>query len=117
MSAQTSETALFHGLVVSLAATVMQYLGKTINPMTNKAEVNLDAAQTMIDTLDMLTVKTKGNLSDAEAKLLGGILAELKLNYVETMNSGKEEPAKEPAAEENAAADSAQSEPDAEPNG
>ena len=47
---------------------------------------SLDAASSTIDMLDMLEMKTKGNLSDSEAKLLKGVLAELKMNYVETLN-------------------------------
>ena len=57
-----------------------------MNPMTNKIDKNLQAAQSTIDMLDMLEAKTRGNLGDAEAKLLKGVLADLKLNYVETMN-------------------------------
>jgi hypothetical protein len=62
----------------------MQHLGKTLSPVTNKIEKNLPAAQSSIDMLDMLEAKTKGNLSEQEAKLLKSVLAELKLNYVET---------------------------------
>ena len=85
---------LFQGLVLSLAAATMQHLGKTLNPATQKIEKNLPAAQATIDMLDMLAVRTKGNLTDAEAKLLQSLVAELKLNYVETMN---EKPATAPA--------------------
>ena len=85
---------MFQGLVISLATATMQHLGKTLNPLTNKIEKNLAAAQSTIDMLDMLEAKTKGNLSDAEARLLKSLLAELKLNYVETLN---EKPAPPPA--------------------
>jgi len=77
---------MFQGLVISLAAATMQHLGKTLNPVTHKIDKNLPAAQSPIDMLDMLATKTKGNLSDAEDKLLKGVLGELKLNYVETLN-------------------------------
>ena len=77
---------LFQGLVISLAAATMQHLGKTLSPVSHKIEKNLEAARATIDMLDMLAEKTQGNLSDAEAKLLKGVLAELKLNYVETLN-------------------------------
>ena len=115
MSAGQANGNLFHGLVVSLAAAAVQHMGKTLNPLTNKVEKNLDAAQSTIDMLDMLEAKTKGNLSDAEAKLLKNVLAELKLNYVETMN---EKPADEPkpaAAEPPAAEPKAEEKPDAKP--
>ncbi len=86
MSADQTTDNLFQGLVISLAAATMHHLGKTLNPMTNKIEKNLEAAQGTIDMLDMLEVKSKGNLSEGEARLLKGVLAELKLNYVETLN-------------------------------
>ena len=63
---------MFQGLVISLAAATMQHLGKTLNPVTHKIDKNLPAAQSTIDMLDMLAAKTKGNLSDAEDKLLKG---------------------------------------------
>ena len=94
MSQNTNEH-LFQGLVFSLAAAAMQHLGKTLNPVTQKIEKNLPAAQGTIDMLDMLAAKTKGNVSEIEQKQLQQILAELKLNYVETVN---EEPAQAPAA-------------------
>ncbi len=95
---QTGE--LFQGLVISLAAATMQHLGKTLNPVTHKIEKNLDAASSTIDMLDMLETKTKGNLSDPEAKLLKGVLAELKMNYVETLNEKPAESAPEKKPEQ-----------------
>jgi hypothetical protein len=86
MSDNRQNEELFQGLVISLAAATMQHLGKTMNPMTNKIDKNLQAAQATIDMLDMLAAKTQGNLGDAETKLLKSVLADLKLNYVETMN-------------------------------
>ena len=91
---------MFQGLVISLAAATMQHLGKTLNPVTHKIDKNLPAAQSTIDMLDMLAAKTKGNLSDSEDKLLKGVLGELKLNYVETLNEKPEEPAAEKKPEQ-----------------
>lgn len=99
MSADQSNENLFQGLVISLAAATMQHLGKTLNPMTNRLEKNLEAAQATIDMLDMLEAKTKGNLGESETKLLKGVLAELKMNYVETMNDKPAESVSEPKAE------------------
>lgn len=86
MSTQPTNDDLFQGLVISLAAATMQHLGKTLSPVTNKTEKNLGAAQSTIDMLDMLSAKTQGNLGEKESKLLKTVLAELKLNYVETLN-------------------------------
>lgn len=95
MSDDNQNSERFQGLVISLAAAVMQHLGKTLNPLTNKIEKNLQAAQATIDMLDMLEAKTRGNLSAAEAKLIKSILTELKLNYVETLNEKPAESASE----------------------
>ena len=95
MSNERQDSEMFQGLVISLAAATMQHLGKTLSPVTNKIEKNLQAAQSTIDMLDMLEAKTKGNLGETEAKLLKSVLAELKLNYVETMNEKPANPASE----------------------
>lgn len=100
MSNDRQSGEMFQGLVISLAAATMQHLGKTLNPVTNKIEKNLDAASSTIDMLDMLEAKTKGNLSEAEAKLLKGVLAELKMNYVETLNEKPAEPVSEKKSEQ-----------------
>ena len=100
MSADRQNEELFQGLVISLAAATMQHLGKTLSPVTNKIEKNLPAAQSTIDMLDMLEAKTKGNLSENEAKLLKSILSELKLNYIETLNEKPAEAAPEKKPEQ-----------------
>ena len=100
MSNDRQSGEMFQGLVISLAAATMQHLGKTLNPVTINIEKNLDAASSTIDMLDMLEAKTKGNLSDAESKLLKGVLAELKMNYVETMNEKPSESAPEKKPEQ-----------------
>ena len=100
MSDDRQNQEMFQGLVLSLAAATMQHLGKTLSPVTNKIEKNLPAAQSTIDMLDMLEAKTKGNVSEQEAKLLKSILAELKLNYVETLNEKPADPAPEKKPEQ-----------------
>ena len=100
MSDDKQNGELFQGLVISLAAATMQHLGKTLSPVTYKIEKNLPAAQSTIDMLDMLSAKTQGNLAENEAKLLKSILAELKLNYVETLNEKPAEAAPEPKPEQ-----------------
>lgn len=106
MGTHTQE-ALFQGLVLSLAASAMQHLGKTLNPLTQKIEKNLEAAQDTIDMLDMLESKTRGNLSNGEAQLLKRLLADLKMNYVETLN---EKPEAVSAAADGAAKEATQTE-------
>lgn len=90
MSNERHTSELFQGLVISLAAAAMQHMGKTLHPVTQKIEKNLNAAQSTIDMIDMLEVKTRGNLDDMEEKLLKATLTELKLNFVDTLNDKPE---------------------------
>ena len=83
MAESEKDTALFMGLVLMFHAAAMQHMGKTKNPLSDKVERILDQAQFVIDTLDALVVKTKGNLSDEENRFLTNVVKELKLNYVE----------------------------------
>ena len=85
MAEGEKETALFMGLVLMFHAAAMQHMGKTKNPISDKVERSLDQAQFVIDTLDALVVKTKGNLSDEESRFLTDVVKELKLNYVEEL--------------------------------
>ena len=57
-------------------------LGKIAHPMTGKTEKNLEQASFVIDLLAVLQEKTKGNLTDSEARLLDNALRDLRLNYV-----------------------------------
>jgi hypothetical protein len=114
----TKETAqeqmhrlLFANLVMMLSASAMQLLGKTINPATQKTDVDLNGAQTMIDMLVMIREKTKGNLDAREARMLGDIVADLQMNFVETSRQAKEPPAAEPKP------DAPAPQPDAEAGG
>ena len=76
----------FSQLVLMFHAAAMQQMGKIKNPLLDKIERDLAAAQNSIDLLDMLKEKTKGNLTPEEERLLTNVLKELKLNYVDEMN-------------------------------
>jgi hypothetical protein len=75
---------LFANLVMMLGSSAIQQLGKLINPLTGKTEINLEGAQMTIDMLSMLKEKTKGNLDKEEDKMITDLLSSLQLNYVET---------------------------------
>ena len=89
MAESEKETALFMGLVLMFHAAAMQHMGKTKNPLSDKIERSLEQAQFVIDTLDALASKTKGNLSEEESKFLANVIKELKLNYVEELDKDK----------------------------
>jgi hypothetical protein len=100
-SNQTKEMhkAMFMELVLMLSSSAMQQLGKIINPLTGKTELNLPAAQATIDMVEMIEVKTRGNLDRDESRLLSNTLTSLRMNYVETAAAPPAAPKSEPKAE------------------
>ena len=56
------------------------------NPQTGKTEKRLDMAKYVIDSLDLLKEKTKGNLTESEERFINAIIADLKLAYVRAKN-------------------------------
>ena len=86
---------LFMGLCTSLVTQAWMQLGKIKNPMTDKIEADINAASLTIDMLCMLKDKTKGNISDEEAKILDQSISELKMNYIMSKEKEEEEPTKD----------------------
>ena len=84
-------TVLFYQLVNTFQHAAWQQLGKRVNPLTNKVEKDFDQASLSIGMLDMLAIKTEGNLSDEEKRFLDQVVADLKLNYVEEVEKDAEE--------------------------
>lgn len=72
----------FSTFVFSLGTSAMYHFGDFPDPVTKKAERNLDAAKQTIDILGILQQKTHGNLSDDEEKLLESLLYELRMRFV-----------------------------------
>jgi len=75
-------SAHFVSLVRNLAATAAANLGEMPHPFTGQIEVDLDGARQVIDLLQALHVKTQGNLTADEARLLESLLYDLKLAVV-----------------------------------
>jgi hypothetical protein len=89
--------SLFSQLVAMLTTSAFQQMGKIANPVTGRAEVDLEGAQASIDMLDMLAQKTKGNLDPDEERGLAEALTALRLNFVQASQEGRRDP--EPRAE------------------
>lgn len=64
----------------------MVAMGKLKNPATDKIERDLDQAKQSIDILEMLKVKTQGNLSPELSTMLDKFLTDLRLNFVDEKN-------------------------------
>lgn len=75
-----------------LATGALQHLGLVPDPVTKKSEPNLLLAKHTIDTLGILSEKTKGNLSADEEELLGGLLHDLRLKYLAALERGATPP-------------------------
>jgi hypothetical protein len=82
---------LFFTLVYSFQMQAMMGLGKIQNPVTNKTEVDLDAARMSIDMLEMLGEISKGNISENENKFLQETLTNLRLNFLDEQNKKPED--------------------------
>ena len=67
-------------------------LGKLKNPVTDKVEKNVDLGKLSIDILEMLKVKTEGNLTEDEQRLLEQTLVDLRLVYVRERDSANANP-------------------------
>ncbi len=72
----------FMDLIGLLAQPIAMFLGDASMP-GGEAEENLQLARFHIDLLDLVQTKTKGNISSEEAKLLEGLLYQMRMRYVE----------------------------------
>jgi Domain of unknown function (DUF1844) len=73
----------FIEFVIMHAQNAALFLGQIPNPKTGEPEVNLDLARMFIDQLAMIQEKTRGNLTNEEAKVLSNALSNLQMAYVE----------------------------------
>jgi hypothetical protein len=73
----------FATFILSLSHSALMHLGDAPNPETGKIEKNLPLARQTIDLISMLDEKTKGNLTGDEERLIGQVLYDLQMRYVE----------------------------------
>jgi hypothetical protein len=86
-------SALFAQMVIQQSNLALMLLGKSPHPETGQPVRDLDAAKLFIDQLEMLEVKTRGNLNPNEAALLKQSLMTLHLAFVEAANAPETPPA------------------------
>jgi Domain of unknown function (DUF1844) len=73
----------FQVLVDFLAGNAAARLGMLPDARTGQAFLDLEGANELIDMLDALSEKTRGNLTHEEEQLLIEVLRSLKLSYLE----------------------------------
>ena len=75
----------FSTFVISLSTQALMHLGEIANPLSGQEERDVSVAKQMIDIVGMLQEKTRGNLTEGEAKLIEDILFDLRMRYVEAV--------------------------------
>jgi hypothetical protein len=73
----------FENLIRSLGQNAAMLLGGYADPRTGQPVLDLEGAREMIDMLDVLREKTRGNLAPEEDSLLLDVLGNLKLAFME----------------------------------
>ncbi len=73
--------ASFASLVQSIVTQALYHMGE-LSGRGTQTPVDLDIARHHLDTLGILEEKTRGNLSDAEKKMLDAALYETRMRFV-----------------------------------
>lgn len=98
------DPASFVNFLSTLATNAAASLGAVPHPATGKRSLDLETGKYWLDVLAMIKEKTKGNLHAQEARLLDGLLADLRMQYV-TVVRATEEKLKAQAAQKFSGAD------------
>ena len=98
----------FISYLANLVETGRLYLEGIPNPETDEVVINLPLVKHIIDTIEMLEEKTKGNLTAPESNFLANTLYELRMGYVRVLSR------QETAAQEEATTEQTEEEKSAE---
>lgn len=86
-------TQRFIEFIMMQAQQAALFLGRLPNPQSGKPEPNLEIARMFIDQLEMIREKTRGNLTHEESEILGSIISDLQLGYVQASGQAAGAPA------------------------
>jgi hypothetical protein len=90
-------SAMFAHLVMQHTNMALIFLGQMPHPQTGQTSQDLEHARYFIDQLEMLEVKTKGNLNKQEEAILKQSLTSLRLAFVDAANHPQAAPSAAPA--------------------
>ncbi len=96
---ESDDPASFINFLSTLVSNAAASLGAMPHPVTGQKSVDLETGKFWIDVLTMLRAKTKGNLSDQEARVFDTILSDLQLQYV-AISKAAEDQLKSQAAQQ-----------------
>ncbi len=74
----------FSMFILSLTTSALVCLGELPDPITKEKVINLPLAQQTISIIEILKEKTTGNLSEDEENLIGTVLYDLRMKYVQS---------------------------------
>jgi hypothetical protein len=84
------DPASFVNFLSTLATNAAAALGAMPHPATGKRTLDLEGGKYWLDIMAMLREKTNGNLHPQEARLLEGILGDLRMQYVSLVRATEE---------------------------
>jgi uncharacterized protein DUF1844 len=84
------DPASFVNFLSTIATNAAAALGAVPHPATGKRSLDLDSGKYWLDVLGMFQEKTKGNLHPKEARLLEGLLGDLRMQYVTVVRATEE---------------------------
>lgn len=84
------DPASFVNFLSTLATNAAASLGAVPHPATGQRSLDLETGKYWLDVLAMIREKTKDNLHPQEARLLDGLLADLRMQYVTVVRATEE---------------------------
>ena len=85
------DPASFVNFLSTLATNAAAALGALPHPSTGKRSLDLESGKYWLDILAMLKEKTAKNLHPQEARLLDGLLGDLRMQYVQLIKATEEQ--------------------------
>lgn len=71
-------------LLTTLGTEALMAMGQLPHPVTGKLHAQRNQGKYLIDTIEVLRNKTKGNLTPAEQQLIDNLLHQLRMLFVQT---------------------------------
>jgi hypothetical protein len=81
--AEQAQSKIFMQFLGGLAQQALMQLGQMPNPYSGQAELDMKGARYTIELLNVVQLRTKGNLTPDEQRMLAGTLQDLKMAYQE----------------------------------
>ena len=91
-SGEEMMSSLFAGMVIQQTNMALMLLGRMPHPETGQTVQDIESAKMFIDQLEMLEVKTRGNLDKQEDKLLKQSLTTLRMAFVDAVDGEAGQP-------------------------